>query len=318
MTNMGKVVNTNNRNVVLARALNQWMMILAKLPKLAMLLKVAKAGKLLTLAGSMAISIVAYAYASGSWLLGVGLVGLLLVHELGHVWVAYRNGVRASWPIFIPFIGAAIFIKKFNSIRTEAWVAVAGPVVGSTGALILVIPYLITGDPAWRGLIYLGILLNAFNLIPIKPLDGGRMTAICGRWFKLLGLGMLAALSLAVREPAMLYIWVLVLIDIPFPLWWRTVTGVVLSGLMMGLMVLGYSHQPWYIDYIDSSVVALLCLTYYAGEWRVSNGGDDPFKEVFEDEALVTSRERWCWALAWMVMCVVLGLLLWAAVPRRM
>src|SRR2546430_5259402 len=47
----------------------------------------------------------------GGWF-GVALVVMLFVHEMGHVLEIRRQGMRATAPIFIPFLGAAIFQRQ--------------------------------------------------------------------------------------------------------------------------------------------------------------------------------------------------------------
>lgn len=291
--------------------INRWLMILGKLPKLVVMLKLMKATKPLMLVGSMVVSMAAYALATHSWVFGIGLVYLLFVHEGGHVWAARRHGLDASWPIFIPFLGAAIFIKKFDSVRSEAFVAVAGPIVGTLGALIFVLPWAITGDHIWLGLVYFGLVLNAFNMIPLRPLDGGRMTAICGPWFKVVGFGLLGMLTLIIHQPVMLYVWVLIISDIAFPQWWRTGTGITLTVLMAALMLMGYSDQPWFIDVMDTIFATAMTGAYYAGEREVSRGRPDPFAEHYEDDTSVRASERYSWAFGWAGMMGFFGMLLW-------
>jgi len=81
--------------------------------------------KVVAVAGSMIVSVGAYALLGGWWF-GVGLVGLIFVHEMGHVLALRRQGVPASAPLFIPFMGAVIGMKKMpeNAWR-EAEVALA-------------------------------------------------------------------------------------------------------------------------------------------------------------------------------------------------
>ena len=66
-----------------------------------------------------------------NWQFGVGLVALLFIHEMGHVLALRRYGVRATAPIFIPFMGAFIGMKQLPKDATmEAVVGLGGPVVG--------------------------------------------------------------------------------------------------------------------------------------------------------------------------------------------
>src|SRR5207249_1692116 len=69
--------------------------------------------KLLTTSGSMLVSIGAYSLIWG-WKFAAGFVVLLLVHEMGHVIQARREGLQASAPIFVPFLGAAIIMKSLG------------------------------------------------------------------------------------------------------------------------------------------------------------------------------------------------------------
>ena len=90
--------------------------------------------KIVMVAGSMIVSIGAYALLGGWWF-GVGLVALIFVHEMGHVLALRRQGVPASAPLFIPFMGAVIGMRKMpESAWKEAEVALAGPLLGSLGA----------------------------------------------------------------------------------------------------------------------------------------------------------------------------------------
>src|SRR5437763_10811060 len=82
--------------------------------------------KLLTTSGSMLVSIGAYSLIWG-WKFAAGFVVLLLVHEMGHVIQARREGLQASAPIFVPFLGAAIIMKSLGgNALAEARVGLAG------------------------------------------------------------------------------------------------------------------------------------------------------------------------------------------------
>ena len=60
---------------------------------------------------------------------------LLLVHELGHVIQLRREGIPASAPLFIPFLGAVVGAKSLgDDAAAEARVGLAGPVLGTLGA----------------------------------------------------------------------------------------------------------------------------------------------------------------------------------------
>jgi Zn-dependent protease len=133
--------------------------------------------KFIGVALSMLVSIGAYALLWG-WKFGVLFVLLLFVHEMGHVLEARRQGLKVSAPMFIPFLGALIALKEMpHNAWREAQMAIAGPILGSLGALAL---WGIGAHYHSNLLIaaaFTGFFLNLFNLLPVPPLDGGRIVA---------------------------------------------------------------------------------------------------------------------------------------------
>jgi Zn-dependent protease len=119
----------------------------------------------------------------------------ILLHELGHAFVALRNGVGISEITLWMFGGVARMERDSDSPGTEFKIAIAGPLV--SGAIVLVcvaVGVLLVGGNefrdaaalengtdtsaiaaliAWLGSINLLVLL--FNLVPAFPLDGGRI-----------------------------------------------------------------------------------------------------------------------------------------------
>ena len=142
------------------------------------LLAAGKLGKVALTGGTMIISVFAYALIFGLWY-AVGLVALIFVHELGHYAAARQRGLDVGAPTFIPFVGAWIELKQApHDVETEAWIGLAGPLLGTVGALVCYYAYRATGSPLLLALAYAGFFLNLFNLIPLSPFDGGRITAI--------------------------------------------------------------------------------------------------------------------------------------------
>ena len=185
--------------LVLAKLGAKVKVLLVALPKL----------KLLTTSGSMLVSIVAYQLIFG-WPFAVGFVMLLLLHELGHVIQLRREGVEASAPMFIPFLGAVISAKSLGEdAAAEARVGLAGPILGSIASLVPLVVWLATGGDFWRALAFIGFFLNLFNLVPILPLDGGRAMAALSPWVWLAGLAAMVALVIFFPSPILLLIVVL-------------------------------------------------------------------------------------------------------------
>src|SRR3954469_351866 len=176
--------------------------------------------KLLTTSGSMLVSIGAYALIWG-WQFAVGFVLLLFVHEMGHVIQLKREGVPASAPMFIPFLGAYVGMKRMpDDAAAEARVGLAGPVLGSLACLVPLALYGATGNQLFQALAFTGFFLNLFNLLPVVPLDGGRAMAALSPWMWLVGFALLLAAAIAFPNPIML----LILVFGGFEAWrrWKT------------------------------------------------------------------------------------------------
>ena len=162
--------------------------------------------KLFTTSASMLVSIAAYQLIFG-WTFAVGFVLLLLLHELGHVIQLRREGIEASAPMFIPFLGAVISAKSLGGdAAAEARVGLAGPILGSISSLIPLALWAATGDDFWRALAYIGFFLNLFNLLPVLPLDGGRAMAALSPWVWFAGFAGLIALTIFFPNPILILV----------------------------------------------------------------------------------------------------------------
>jgi Zn-dependent protease len=224
-------------------------LLLAKFKGLALLLlKVKFLGTALT----MFISIGAYALLFPLWF-AVGIVVLIWVHEMGHVVQLRREGIAASAPMFIPFLGAFVAMKQMpKDALAEARVGLAGPVLGTLGGLAALGLYALTGENLFLGLAYFDFIINLFNLAPLLPLDGGRAVGAMSPVFQLLGLGFMVALCFVAPIMA-----IIALIGLPelwrrwktrntlegrayydLPLGQRVAVGVVYVGLILALGLL--------------------------------------------------------------------------------
>lgn len=179
--------------------------------------------------GSMAISIAVYAAMTrGNWLFATGFVLLILVHELGHVAAMRYYGLSASPPIFIPFVGALINLREApKNAKEEAVVGIAGPVAGSLASAACL---------AWAAahphqgifflLAYFGFMINLFNLLPVPPLDGGRVTAAVSPWIWMPGIGVLVVWILYDLASGSGIPWMLMLLLFyAWPRVWATLKG---------------------------------------------------------------------------------------------
>jgi Zn-dependent protease len=157
--------------------------------------------KLLTFAGSALVSVVAYALFWG-WSFAVGFVLLLFVHEMGHVIQLRREGIKASAPYFIPFLGAVVMANLWSGdALREARVGLAGPILGTVGAALCLPLYAVTGNHLFLALAYVGFFLNLINLLPVLPLDGGRAMAAMAPWMWFVGLLVLIPVAIKLHGP---------------------------------------------------------------------------------------------------------------------
>jgi Zn-dependent protease len=174
---------------------------LALLTKLKAILLLLGNIKIFATAGTMVVSVLAYATIWGVPF-AAGFVVLLLVHELGHVIALRREGIKASAPLFIPFLGAVISAGSLgDNALAEARVGLAGPILGSIGSAACIVIWHVTGNDMWRALAFTGFFLNLFNLLPVVPLDGGRAMAAMAPWMWFAGFAGLVAIAILLPNP---------------------------------------------------------------------------------------------------------------------
>ncbi|HEX2584521.1 MAG TPA: site-2 protease family protein [Steroidobacteraceae bacterium] len=173
---------------------------------LLLLFKGATLGKFLLSGGTMLLSVLAYAWIFGWWY-AVGFVALIFVHEMGHFLAARQRGLNVGLPTFIPFMGAWIEMKEMpHNAETEAYVGIAGPLIGTLGALLCFYAGRNYNSPLMLALAYSGFFLNLFNLIPLKPFDGGRVTGVISRKMWLIGAPILTLMFFYHPSPMLLII----------------------------------------------------------------------------------------------------------------
>jgi len=123
---------------------------------------------------------------------------LIFVHEMGHVLEIRRQGLAATAPIFLPFLGAGIFMRtQAQSPLKQAQIAIAGPIAGTLGATVALVLYAATRFDLFLVWAYFGYWINLFNLIPFGMLDGGWILAPVSKWIQVAGLAILAGLFFA-------------------------------------------------------------------------------------------------------------------------
>ncbi len=137
--------------------------------------------KLVLVFGSVVLSLLVYGIAFG-WAFAAGLVAVVAVHESGHMVANRIKGIPASLPIFIPFLGAFIQLKKYpQNAADEAFIGIMGPLFGLGATFAALVIAIQTHAGIFYAIAEMGFLLHVFNLMPVLPLDGGRTVGFW-RW----------------------------------------------------------------------------------------------------------------------------------------
>ena len=137
----------------------------------------------------------------------IGFVVLILIHELGHAVAIKRAGLQAGWPVFVPFFGAMIALRgRPQSRDMEATIAYAGPLAGTAASLVVAVLGFLLHSRLCFALAYTGFFLNLFNLVPLPPLDGGRVATAFSPRAWMIGAALLAGLFLLTHSLQLLLI----------------------------------------------------------------------------------------------------------------
>jgi len=174
-------------------------------------------GKLGWSFGSIFVSVWLYAIFWG-WKFACAFVLLLVIHEFGHWYAAKSLGLRASLPMLVPLLGAFTRTEMPRSGVASAIVTLGGPLAGIIGSAICYAYGVATGNPFWHAVAYVGFLINAFNLIPVLPLDGGAIAGILSPRLWLIGVVALVAfiaVTGSFSSITTLIILVLVVLSVP-------------------------------------------------------------------------------------------------------
>ena len=138
---------------------------------------------------SALLSIAIYSLIFG-WQFAIGLVLLLFIHEMGHALVMKLKGIPVGGLIFIPMLGAAVFMRQMpKNAQDEAEVGIAGPIAGAiaSGACLALAQLTPHTTTIWAALAYFGFFMNLFNLVPVLPFDGGRILGAIDRRIWIVG-----------------------------------------------------------------------------------------------------------------------------------
>ncbi len=283
----------------------------SKLVKFVKLIKLAKYAKYLITLITMLISALVYGWRFGIWF-GVGLVLLLFVHEMGHVWAMKQKGYPTKAPIFIPLLGAVIFSPPFKSREDESYIGFMGPLIGSIGALALYgVWALLPSKPEILVLlVYIGLWINLFNLIPIRPLDGGRVLQSTGTWYKWIGLSMVIAIIVIMQAPQFIVILILSVDDFVKKIKERVMIrmGLICTIVLAYILGPGINIEFWIDMFLAFMLISVDLIIY----WPKRNDQKiEPEKDIrpFPDKHIKIAWLTAFFALAALLMGIMVYLL---------
>ena len=127
--------------------------------------------------GGFVLLTVWFVLANG-WKPLVTVLGAAALHELGH-WITLRIlGAKAA-ALRLSVLGAAMEVDSGRlSYGGELAAVLAGPAANLLAALILTA----LGGGRWPAAVGANLVLCAFNLLPVRPLDGGRALYLLVSW----------------------------------------------------------------------------------------------------------------------------------------
>lgn len=113
------------------------------------------------------------------WRFAVCLMALIGIHESGHVWAMRKQGMATKGFYFVPFFGGmAVPASAFPNSYSEGYVAIMGPIWGLFTTAVTYIIYLLTNNQVFEVSACWMAFVNLLNLLPLYPLDGGRIVKV--------------------------------------------------------------------------------------------------------------------------------------------
>jgi Zn-dependent protease len=202
--------------------------------------KAIKFGKIFITLGTMFLSVLVYSFRFG-FEFALGFVLLLLIHEMGHVAVIKRCGYLVNAFVFILMLGVVIYMFLCKFLEEEAQIGLGGPLLGGIASLALFTYWLYM--PVKSDMIlflsYVSTFVNLFNLIPIRPFDGGRITQAIGSWVRWVGVAALLAFVVFSGDPSLIILWILVIGDTNISKKLKAIAGLTAQSTMIVLLAFG-------------------------------------------------------------------------------
>ena len=267
-----------------------------------------KYAKFLITAVTMSISALLYGFAFGSWYFAVGLVLLLLVHEYGHVIAMWKKGIKASAPVFIPFLGALIYAKIPDDKKDEAYIGYVGPLIGTVGAMVCIeAAFAFEAGSFWSVLLHIlgnvGLFINIFNLIPTRPLDGGRILHPLGKGVVYYGFTLLLILAYAMNDICFVLIALLSTEDMPI----RRFVRNMLWGIFGVTWAAEFYFSPFQGSWLLRVLIVVLLglsLSAFRSAWKTRF---EPLPPVVGDSNDVSFGVKMKWLTCYVILLAFIG-----------
>jgi Zn-dependent protease len=169
--------------------------------------------KLFALSWTFLLSLWVYVVLFG-WKLAVVVMLVLLAHELGHYFAFRAYGLPARLPAFVPLLGAFTAGAPPQDLEQDAYIALAGPLVGLGLAAVCYAIGDARHDRFWYACADLSAFLNLFNMIPMPPFDGGRIIGALWPPLWIVGFAVFVGFAILMHIP-ILFVLIIGLLGLP-------------------------------------------------------------------------------------------------------
>ena len=131
--------------------------------------------------------------------LGVGFLLIFFVHESGHAMMIKLMGLRIKAMIFLPGLAFVSLKDQPRSLWVESIIGIGGPLFGCIGGVIALVAGMYFTTGYWSQLLivlaWISFTTDLFCLLPLRPLDGRRITQHFKPWYWIPGCLLMAAMA---------------------------------------------------------------------------------------------------------------------------